>query len=228
MGCARSAQIGFWTVPPRRGCRNSSARRPAASAGLRRCRIAAVDSSGVASEGQTSAMEASPQVDVAPELAPKPHRDTKRRSDNRGVLRADWQSRRHGPRGLARGCRRISALRFRASSHRYLGNTVLVLFGYPEAREHDAEQAVQAGLELCMTVSTLKPCIVIRRWRRARSASWNGAEREQIQRTERQTARDCARPKRPKRPVRSGIYRRSSRPIANGPTIRVTPCAVRL
>src|SRR5262249_4628085 len=30
----------------------------------------------------------------------------------------------------------------------YMGDGVLVYFGYPEAHEHDAEQAVQAGLEL--------------------------------------------------------------------------------
>jgi TolB-like protein/DNA-binding winged helix-turn-helix (wHTH) protein/predicted ATPase len=36
-----------------------------------------------------------------------------------------------------------------------LGNTVLVLFGYPAAHEHDAERAIQAGLELCTAVKTL-------------------------------------------------------------------------
>jgi class 3 adenylate cyclase/predicted ATPase len=40
---------------------------------------------------------------------------------------------------------------------RRLGNTVLVLFGYPAAHEHDAEQAIRAGLELCAAVRTLKP-----------------------------------------------------------------------
>ncbi len=38
-----------------------------------------------------------------------------------------------------------------------LGNTVLVLFGYPAAHEHDAERAVHAGLELCAAVRTLRP-----------------------------------------------------------------------
>jgi DNA-binding winged helix-turn-helix (wHTH) protein/predicted ATPase/class 3 adenylate cyclase len=38
-----------------------------------------------------------------------------------------------------------------------LGNTVLVLFGYPAAHEHDAEQAIHAGLELCAAVRTLRP-----------------------------------------------------------------------
>ena len=38
-----------------------------------------------------------------------------------------------------------------------LGNTVLVLFGYPAAHEHDAERAIHAGLELCAAVRTLRP-----------------------------------------------------------------------
>src|SRR5215472_789710 len=38
-----------------------------------------------------------------------------------------------------------------------LGNTVLVLFGYPAAHEHDAEQAIRAGIELCAAVRTLRP-----------------------------------------------------------------------
>jgi hypothetical protein len=33
----------------------------------------------------------------------------------------------------------------------------LVVFGYPEAHEHDAEQAIRAGLELCAAVRTLRP-----------------------------------------------------------------------
>jgi DNA-binding winged helix-turn-helix (wHTH) protein len=38
-----------------------------------------------------------------------------------------------------------------------LGNTVLVLFGYPAAHEHDAEQSIRAGLELFAAVRTLRP-----------------------------------------------------------------------
>jgi hypothetical protein len=41
--------------------------------------------------------------------------------------------------------------------YRYLENSALVLFGYPEAHEHDAEQAVRAGLELCAAVRALRP-----------------------------------------------------------------------
>ena len=39
---------------------------------------------------------------------------------------------------------------------KYLGDGVLVYFGYPEAHEDDAERAVRAGLELVSAVSTLK------------------------------------------------------------------------
>ncbi len=38
-----------------------------------------------------------------------------------------------------------------------LGNTVLVLFGYPAAHEHDAERAIRAGLELGAAVRGLRP-----------------------------------------------------------------------
>jgi hypothetical protein len=37
------------------------------------------------------------------------------------------------------------------------GNTLLVLFGYPVAHEHNAERAVRAGLELCAAVGAARP-----------------------------------------------------------------------
>ncbi|MBV8089065.1 MAG: adenylate/guanylate cyclase domain-containing protein, partial [Alphaproteobacteria bacterium] len=40
---------------------------------------------------------------------------------------------------------------------RRLGNSVLVLFGYPAAHENDAEEAIRAGLDLCAVVRTLRP-----------------------------------------------------------------------
>jgi len=39
---------------------------------------------------------------------------------------------------------------------KFLGDGVLVYFGYPQAHEHDAEQAVRAGLELIAAVTALK------------------------------------------------------------------------
>src|SRR6266516_869340 len=41
---------------------------------------------------------------------------------------------------------------------RYVGDGVLVYFGYPQAHEDDAERAVRAGLELITAVAGLKTC----------------------------------------------------------------------
>src|SRR5437773_5387854 len=48
--------------------------------------------------------------------------------------------------------------RFGGFVARYLGDGVLVYFGYPQAREDDAERAVRAGLELITAVAGLKTC----------------------------------------------------------------------
>jgi class 3 adenylate cyclase len=46
--------------------------------------------------------------------------------------------------------------RFGGFVAKYLGDGVLIYFGYPQAHEHDAERAVRAGLELVTTVTSLK------------------------------------------------------------------------
>jgi hypothetical protein len=46
--------------------------------------------------------------------------------------------------------------RFGGFVAKYMGDGVLVYFGYPEAHEDDAERAVRAGLELVTAVSDLK------------------------------------------------------------------------
>src|SRR6516165_2097936 len=46
--------------------------------------------------------------------------------------------------------------RFSGFVAKYLGDGVLVYFGYPEAHEDDAERAVRAGLELIAAVSALR------------------------------------------------------------------------
>jgi class 3 adenylate cyclase len=46
--------------------------------------------------------------------------------------------------------------RFGGYIAKYMGDGVLVYFGYPRAHEDDAERAVRAGLELVKTVSDLK------------------------------------------------------------------------
>ena len=46
--------------------------------------------------------------------------------------------------------------RFGGFVAKYMGDGVLVYFGYPQAHEDDAERAVRAGLELVTAVSALK------------------------------------------------------------------------
>jgi len=46
--------------------------------------------------------------------------------------------------------------RFGGFVAKYMGDGVLIYFGYPQAHEDDAERAVRAGLELIATVSDLK------------------------------------------------------------------------
>jgi DNA-binding winged helix-turn-helix (wHTH) protein len=58
--------------------------------------------------------------------------------------------------GDFRRCVLETAARHAGVIYRHLGNNLLVLFGYPEAHEHDAEQAIRAGLELCAAM----PCRV--------------------------------------------------------------------
>jgi len=58
--------------------------------------------------------------------------------------------------GDFRRCASKTAARHAGVIYRQLGNNLLVLFGYPEAHEHDAERAIRAGLELCAVM----PCRV--------------------------------------------------------------------
>ena len=59
--------------------------------------------------------------------------------------------------GAFQHCASETAAHHAGVIYRRLGNNVLVLFGYPEAHEHDAEQAIRAGLELCAAVKALRP-----------------------------------------------------------------------
>ena len=46
--------------------------------------------------------------------------------------------------------------RFDGFVAKYMGDGVLIYFGYPQAHEDDAERAVRAGLELVAAVTALK------------------------------------------------------------------------
>jgi class 3 adenylate cyclase len=52
--------------------------------------------------------------------------------------------------------------RFGGFVAKYLGDGVLIYFGYPQAHEDDAERAVRAGLELIAAVSELKAASPLR------------------------------------------------------------------
>jgi class 3 adenylate cyclase/predicted ATPase len=58
-------------------------------------------------------------------------------------------------------CVAETAGRFGGFVAKYMGDGVLVYFGYPQAREDDAERAVRAGLELVTAVSDLKTHAVL-------------------------------------------------------------------
>jgi class 3 adenylate cyclase len=53
-------------------------------------------------------------------------------------------------------CAAETVRRFGGFVAKYLGDGVLVYFGYPQAHEDDAERAVRAGLELIAAVAALK------------------------------------------------------------------------
>jgi class 3 adenylate cyclase/predicted ATPase len=52
--------------------------------------------------------------------------------------------------------------RFGGFVAKYMGDGVLIYFGYPQAHEDDAERAVQAGLELIAAVSALKASVPLK------------------------------------------------------------------
>ena len=58
-------------------------------------------------------------------------------------------------------CATETVRRFGGFVARYMGDGVLVYFGYPEAHEDDAEEAVRAGLELIAAVTALDSAVVM-------------------------------------------------------------------
>jgi AAA ATPase domain/Adenylate and Guanylate cyclase catalytic domain len=62
----------------------------------------------------------------------------------------------HGQRTISCPACRETVQRFGGFVAKYMGDGVLIYFGYPQAHEDDAERAVRAGLELVAAVSGLK------------------------------------------------------------------------
>ena len=102
----------------------------------------------------------------APSTLPKPTQDTAERrqvtvmfSD---LVGSTALSARMDPEDLRevisayQKCVAETVQRFGGFVAKYMGDGVLVYFGYPQAHEDDAERAVRAGLELIAAVSALK------------------------------------------------------------------------
>ena len=103
----------------------------------------------------------------APSTPPKPAQDTAERrqvtvmfSD---LVGSTALSARMDPEDLRevisayQKCVAETVQRFGGFVAKYMGDGVLVYFGYPQAHEDDAERAVRAGLELIEAVGELKP-----------------------------------------------------------------------
>jgi class 3 adenylate cyclase len=58
-------------------------------------------------------------------------------------------------------CAAETARRFDGFVAKYMGDGVLVYFGYPQAHEDDAERAVRAGLELISALAGLKASVTL-------------------------------------------------------------------
>jgi class 3 adenylate cyclase len=68
-------------------------------------------------------------------------------------------------REVISGCQKCVAetvQRFGGFVAKYMGDGVLVYFGYPQAHEDDAERAVRAGLDLIQAVNGLKSSATLR------------------------------------------------------------------
>jgi len=112
----------------------------------------------VVAREENSITAAPPQVDAPLDAAPILHGEAERRQitalscelvgAGAGAGGKDLEDLRETIEHF-RSCVSETAARHAGVIYRGLGKNLLVLFGYPEAHEHDAEQAIRAGLELC-------------------------------------------------------------------------------
>ena len=65
--------------------------------------------------------------------------------------------------------------RFGGFVAKYMGDGVLIYFGYPQAHEDDAERAVRAGLELVAAVGDLKTHAALRPVSASQRDWWSSA-----------------------------------------------------
>ena len=83
--------------------------------------------------------------------------------------------------------------RFGGFVAKYMGDGVLVYFGYPQAHEDDAERAVRAGLELIQAVSGLKSSASTAnpRWHCHRLSRGRRSDRHRVRLRSRHRRRDA-------------------------------------
>ena len=106
------------------------------------------------------------QTPVSPEITtPAPRSDAERRQVTvmfSDLVGSTALSARMDPEDLRevisayQECVAVTVQRFGGFVAKYMGDGVLIYFGYPQAHEHDAERAVRAGLELVAAVGALK------------------------------------------------------------------------
>jgi class 3 adenylate cyclase len=106
-----------------------------------------------------------PSVAAAVSVAPQPHDTAERRQVTvmfSDLVGSTALSARMDPEDLRevisayQKCVAETVRRFGGFVAKYMGDGVLIYFGYPEAHEDDAERAVRAGLELIAAVAALK------------------------------------------------------------------------
>ena len=107
----------------------------------------------------------SPKAEAAAPIAPQPHDTAERRQVTvmfSDLVGSTALSARMDPEDLRevisayQKCVAETVQRFGGFLAKYMGDGVLVYFGYPQAHEDDAERAVRAGLQLIQAVSGLK------------------------------------------------------------------------
>jgi Adenylate and Guanylate cyclase catalytic domain len=104
--------------------------------------------------------------EAAPKLVPEPSGEAERRQVTimfSDLVGSTALSARMDPEDLReivaayQKCVAETVRRFGGFVAKYMGDGVLVYFGYPQAHEDDAERAVRAGLELIQSVGGLSP-----------------------------------------------------------------------
>jgi class 3 adenylate cyclase/DNA-binding winged helix-turn-helix (wHTH) protein len=117
----------------------------------------------VATETENGGMPPFTAIEPPGGPGPTPHHDAERRQITALSCELVGAARAHGTDledlreavGKFQRCVSETAGRHEGFVYRRLGKNVLALFGYPFAHEHDVEQAVRAGLELCAAVGAL-------------------------------------------------------------------------